>query len=200
MCDKMNDTDLITKYSREILPPTYLTLLLILSEEPRHGYQINKVIEERGMRSWVDIKFSSVYKGLDELAKRGLIEGEKEEAKVQQSKKIFSITKLGQRVLKKQLELLLKNPPRPKWMFDLGLAGIYLLNKTDALAALESYKASLTNRLKFYDRALEELDRTHDHYYIVKALFERPKYQFSGELSWVNEFVEHIKRDETSLR
>ena len=191
----MAKPDLVAKYIEEILPPTYLTLLLILSEEPRHGYQIDKVLEERGFRNWVDIKFSTIYKGLDELNKKGLITGE-----FKQSKKIYSITETGREILLNQIELLLKNPPRPKWMFDLGLAGIYLLNKIEALTALESYKESLTNRLKFYEEALNELDKTHEHYFIVKALFERPKYQFEGELKWVNEFIERIKGGKTPLK
>ena len=33
-------------------------ILGILAEQPRHGYQIEKLIEERGMRKWTDVGFS----------------------------------------------------------------------------------------------------------------------------------------------
>src|SRR3954471_2131483 len=51
-----------------------LTLLGLLVEQPRHGYDLEKVIEERGVRAWTALGFSSIYYVLDKLAKRGLDE------------------------------------------------------------------------------------------------------------------------------
>lgn len=51
-----------------------LTILGLLSESPRHGYELEKVIDERGVRNWTALGFSSIYYLFDKLAKRGLIE------------------------------------------------------------------------------------------------------------------------------
>ncbi|WP_141999215.1 GyrI-like domain-containing protein [Amycolatopsis cihanbeyliensis] len=51
-----------------------LTVLGLLAERPRHGYDLERVIEERGMRAWTALGFSSIYYVLDKLAKRGLVE------------------------------------------------------------------------------------------------------------------------------
>jgi DNA-binding PadR family transcriptional regulator len=51
-----------------------LTVLGLLAEQPRHGYELERVIEERGVRAWTSLGFSSIYYVLDKLAKRGLIE------------------------------------------------------------------------------------------------------------------------------
>ncbi|WP_081655305.1 GyrI-like domain-containing protein [Amycolatopsis orientalis] len=51
-----------------------LTVLGLLVEQPRHGYELERVVEERGVRSWTALGFSSIYYVLDKLAKRGLIE------------------------------------------------------------------------------------------------------------------------------
>ncbi|RZS37506.1 hypothetical protein EV193_10561 [Herbihabitans rhizosphaerae] len=51
-----------------------LTVLGLLVEQPRHGYELERVIEERGVRAWTALGFSSIYYVLDKLAKRGLIE------------------------------------------------------------------------------------------------------------------------------
>lgn len=51
-----------------------LTVLGLLAEQPRHGYDLERVIEERGVRAWTALGFSSIYYVLDKLAKRGLIE------------------------------------------------------------------------------------------------------------------------------
>ena len=36
-------------------------ILGILAEQPHHGYQIEKLIIDRGMRKWTDVGFSSIY-------------------------------------------------------------------------------------------------------------------------------------------
>lgn len=51
-----------------------LTVLGLLVERPRHGYEVERVVEERGMRAWTALGFSSIYYVLDKLAGRGLIE------------------------------------------------------------------------------------------------------------------------------
>ncbi|GAA4441158.1 GyrI-like domain-containing protein [Actinokineospora soli] len=51
-----------------------LTVLGLLVEQPRHGYDLERVIEERGVRAWTALGFSSIYYVLDKLAKRGLVE------------------------------------------------------------------------------------------------------------------------------
>ena len=48
-----------------------LAVLSLLVEQPRHGYEIERVIEERGMRDWTEIGFSSIYYVLGKLEKRG---------------------------------------------------------------------------------------------------------------------------------
>ncbi|WP_246127951.1 GyrI-like domain-containing protein [Amycolatopsis rhizosphaerae] len=49
-------------------------MLGLLVEQPRHGYELERVIEERGVRAWTALGFSSIYYVLDKLARRGLIE------------------------------------------------------------------------------------------------------------------------------
>lgn len=51
-----------------------LTVLGLLAEQPRHGYELERVVEERGVRAWTALGFSSIYYVLDKLAGRGLIE------------------------------------------------------------------------------------------------------------------------------
>ena len=71
-------------------------ILGILAEQPRHGYQIEKLIEERGMRKWTDVGFSSIYYILEKLEKKGLAESVPTKGK---DKKEYNITKSGSAVL-----------------------------------------------------------------------------------------------------
>jgi DNA-binding PadR family transcriptional regulator len=55
------------------LTPAELTLLGLLVERPRHGYELEEVITARGMREWTEIGFSSIYYLLGRLRDRGLV-------------------------------------------------------------------------------------------------------------------------------
>jgi DNA-binding PadR family transcriptional regulator len=52
-----------------------LAVLSLVVERPRHGYDVELTIAERGMRDWTDVGFSSIYYLLGKLEKAGLIEG-----------------------------------------------------------------------------------------------------------------------------
>ncbi|QBJ94950.1 hypothetical protein ERC79_02460 [Rhodococcus sp. ABRD24] len=39
----------------------------LLAEQPRHGFDLEKVIDARGIRQWTDIGFSSIYRLLGKL-------------------------------------------------------------------------------------------------------------------------------------
>ena len=54
-----------------------LLLLGLVAEMPRHGYELDQVIEERGMREWTQIGFSSIYFVLGKLQKLGLVTAKK---------------------------------------------------------------------------------------------------------------------------
>ena len=45
-----------------ILQENELLILGLISEMPRHGYEIERVIAEREMREWTRIGFSSIFK------------------------------------------------------------------------------------------------------------------------------------------
>ena len=53
-----------------------LAILGLVAEGPGYGYQIEQVIEERGMRNWTEIGFSSIYYILNKLEKEGWLTSE----------------------------------------------------------------------------------------------------------------------------
>lgn len=56
------------------LTSTELAVMSLLAERPLHGYDIDRLIDERGMRRWANVAVSSIYYVLRRLAERGLIE------------------------------------------------------------------------------------------------------------------------------
>ena len=76
-----------------------LAILSLIAEQPRHGYQIDQVIKERGMREWTEVGFSSIYYLLKKLEGQGLIEGRLWEAERGPARKVFTATSAGESAL-----------------------------------------------------------------------------------------------------
>ena len=76
-------------------PPLHLTVLLLVGTGARYGYALERIIEERGSRKWVDIQFSSVYYAIKVLQAKGLFRGKKADVSVRTSKKNWSLTGRG---------------------------------------------------------------------------------------------------------
>jgi DNA-binding PadR family transcriptional regulator len=199
----------------EFLPTTYLAVLTLIGRGARYGYEINSLIEKHGYRDWVDMRFSSVYKALNELEDRDLVKGTKEDPAKKTSRKMYSLTRKGRSVLKKQINKCLSEPPRAKTVFDLGLSAMSLLTKEEALRALKEYKTNLENRLVFlYEQIdglknLEKLKKIDperkvgsskvsefdgaEELEVVLALFDRPARVVQTQLKWLTEFTHLVE-------
>jgi len=55
-----------------------LVVLGLLAEQPRHGYDLEAVIQQRGIRAWTSLAFSSIYFVLNRLESRGWVLSERE--------------------------------------------------------------------------------------------------------------------------
>ena len=75
-------------------------ILGLLAEDPEgdHAYNINKKIDERGMRDWtnigVDISLSTIYRILERLENNELVESFSEEVD-NRPRKVYKLTNLG---------------------------------------------------------------------------------------------------------
>jgi DNA-binding PadR family transcriptional regulator len=77
-----------------------------------HAYDINKRIEERGMRDWTnigaDFSCSTIYRTLDRLENDELVESFEEEID-NRTRKVYKITEYGYDILKKKVYDVLYN-------------------------------------------------------------------------------------------
>ncbi|MFW9801496.1 MAG: PadR family transcriptional regulator [Candidatus Thorarchaeota archaeon] len=205
----------------DLLPSTYLAVLSLIGAGAKYGYEINQILEERGYRNWVDIKFSSIYKALKELEAKGLIKGQKSDEKLQPSKKTYSITRIGARLLRNQVVQCLVNPPKANSLFDLGMSAIYQLTKEEAVDSLKKRLVNLNEQLRFlgsHAEAIKNIDKIREsdpsrivggvkasqipadaHLGVVLALFERPYVRLKCEKKWLQDLVGMIEKDEAEF-
>jgi len=90
-----------------------LLILSLLEDQPRHGYEIGKLIEVRSGGT-LHFHVASLYPLLYRLEKRGWIEGRWVEKANQRRRRYYRLTAKGQRVLELQ---------RKKWQEFAGAVG-----------------------------------------------------------------------------
>jgi DNA-binding PadR family transcriptional regulator len=168
-------------------------VLGLLSEIPLYGYTIEKIIEERGMRHWTDIGFSSIYYVLKRLESRRLITSTYEVQEDKPSRKVFTITPEGREIMKKKVSLLLSENRRVASPFDLGVACLHLLSPAETAACLR-------DRVRTLDHAIERVGSHRAHHeqskkpYFIMALSDRALAHLYTEKRWVEKFIEEVEQ------
>lgn len=96
--------DKVTKSLERSMKKGYTTmiLLVILKDEPCHGYKLIKEIEKRTLGMWTPTS-SLIYPMLDSMEKRGFIKGI-ESTDDPRKKNIYHLTTEGEKLLNKLIE------------------------------------------------------------------------------------------------
>jgi DNA-binding PadR family transcriptional regulator len=167
-----------------------LAILGLIAEQPRHGYEIESVIQERGMREWTEIGFSSIYYLLKKLEKAGLIEGEMVQEGRGPARKVYQITPAGREARRAGVIDALSVPRRCYLPLQLGLANLPGISTDEALAALRQYRNALAERLAQV-RARRESQGPLP--YFVEAMFDHSLTMIGAELGWADKFVKQME-------
>lgn len=132
-----------------------LTVLGLVVEQPRHGYDLEQVIEQRGIREWTDIGFSSIYYVLTKLEKRGLVSAEEGRSSAR-SRRVFRATEEGRHAAASgalACVAVLRSVPHPVLV---GLANLPLLSEQSYNDALRSRLTQIEARIASVKKAEQE--------------------------------------------
>ncbi|WP_304450639.1 PadR family transcriptional regulator [Nocardiopsis sp. YSL2] len=128
------------------LTPAELTVLGLVIERPQHGYDLEQVIDRRGIRQWTDIGFSSIYYLLAKLAKRGLVHAP-DAPDAARSRRVFHATAAGRRAAAEgALALIRELRPVPHPLL-VGIANLPLLSEREYAEALRARLAQVEERV-----------------------------------------------------
>jgi len=162
-------------------------ILALVAEKPVHGYQIEQTITERGMREWTDIGFSSIYHVLNKLRNSGALTCQTEAANDRPSRKIYSITSLGEERLHSEVILRLSTPQPYSPDFDLALSSLPVLSREEIRSAVSLFHAQLTAKiLEVKEKQASLLPYAEKH---VLDLFGHSLNAMQSELDWVSDYL-----------
>ena len=158
-----------------------IVVLSLLAEQPRHGYDLDRVIEQRGYRQWTSLAFSSVYYLLKRLSERGLLEPDEGS---QGRRTVFRVTEAGRRELRQAAGERLLTPAPPS-AGVLPALNAYSRLDDPALAALLARRAeALLGRLDELRALRAQVDEEH-----ALAIFDYEILRQEADLAWTRSLL-----------
>ena len=170
------------------LTDSELLVLGLVAEMPRHGYELEQIIEERSMREWTQIGFSSIYYVLNRLEGKGLIKANIPVSA--KAKKSYKMTPEGKETLVEQTLATLKSiqPTYPSLL--LGMIHWSVLTREQALDALEARKNALAKELERMENIHFEQQPLPDY---VDVIFEFSIGQLKAEADWLDKTLAYME-------
>lgn len=171
-----------------------LAILSLIAEQDRHGYEIEQVIEARGMREWTEVGFSSIYYLLKRLEGYGWIVSSKEVVVGQGApRKVYTITAEGQHAFEQAILEALATPERDLDNFQLGLANLDRFPKEKTVAALKDHIQALEAQREHVRMRREGQAPLPLH---VDAMFEMSLKMIAARLEWMRNFSRRWEQDD----
>ena len=171
-----------------------LAILSLLAERPRHGYDIEQVIEQRGMRNWTEIGFSSIYYLLNKLENAGMIRSRMESSSGKGPiRKVYELTDPGRETWQQAALVALSQPEPCHLPIQIGLSNLPLLPKAQALMALRAY----TDTLEETKTALvtRQANQGVPLPYQVDAMFGLSLAMIDAEIHWLKSFIAEVSEE-----
>ncbi len=171
-----------------------LAILSLLVEAPRHGYQIEQDIEQRGMREWTEVGFSSIYYLLKKLEDKGLVRSEVQPAEGRgPARKVYHPTEAGRAAWHQGTFESLRTPVRRPAPFLLGLSALPAFDQADALAALSEHAAALEDRREHVRQQQQAQQPLPPH---VDALFDYSITLIQAEIDWIRKLIRQLQAND----
>lgn len=174
----------------------FMLLQLIAELDQASGYDINKLIDQRGYRQWANIGTTSVYAGLKKLNEKKLVESEPvgEKSGKGPIPTRFAITESGKAALRNEILTSLSTSREREQRFDLGLAALPFIEENEAVEALRK-------RLDVLDEAAQTITRTFESQggarlpIHARSLFRHPLNLIESERAFVLELIHELSEE-----
>ena len=165
-----------------------IVVLSLLAEQPRHGYDLDRVIEQRGYRQWTSLAFSSVYYLLKRLSERGLLEPDEGS---QGRHTVFRVTEAGRRELRQAAGERVLAPAPPSAGVLPALNAYSRLDDPELVTLLVRRAEALLGRLDELRALRAQVDEEH-----ALAIFDYEILRQEADLAWTRSLLKKAGSDE----
>lgn len=130
-----------------------LVILGLLSEQPRHGYELRQEVERRLYATYINLSGGSLYYNLGQLERSGYVEKTRAEQKGRYPiRQIYQITSSGHEYLRIELRRLLFDTESREKVFDpfnAALAFAHFISPDELRGALNAHLQWAQDRLEW---------------------------------------------------
>lgn len=168
-----------------------LALLGLLAERPRHGYQLEAVVAERGVREWTALGFSSIYYLLNRLESRGLVASERLDARAK-GRRTYALTSTGLAACVEGTRNALERVSPVTAPVLVGMANSPLLPPDQVAESLRRRRDNLRLRIESIRAARLHQEPVEA---FVAAVFEHGIAMLQAEVTWTEGTLSHLKEN-----
>ncbi|MDX2776491.1 GyrI-like domain-containing protein [Streptomyces caniscabiei] len=172
-----------------------LTILGLVAEQPRYGYEIEQVIEDRGIRNWTELGFSSIYYILDKLESKDYLRSKK--AKDSRGKKIYKLTTAGHEACRTATLDMLANLQPTNDPLLVGMANSSLLGESELLTALRGRKEQIETHIRLIASTWQRQRPLPDS---AEAIFDYTISRLRAERDWLDRTAKVMHMEKRDLR
>jgi DNA-binding PadR family transcriptional regulator len=172
-------------------------ILGLLAENPQgeYPYNINKKIEERGMKAWTNIGYnfslSTIYRILDRLEEDGLVESYTEEVD-NRERNVYSMSALGWEALGNKIYTVLKEyEGRGDENFYLAYSMFIYLPKEKRIEVFTNSLNKIKKHKEELEKMLKEVENTP---MTVTGLFKHPIMVLQTDVEFLEWVLEKIRK------
>ena len=168
-----------------------LAILSLLAQGARYGHEIQTIIDERGMRDWLAVGYSSVYYILNKFERQHMVKSELRPSSSGTARKLYSLTEAGQGVLRTAISDLLRTPRSVGTGFELGLANLHVLQPAQVYTMLTYHRDDVASQLELVHdlwkkhQQADDIEKRDD----LRALYTHSISRMESDLQWLNDFL-----------
>lgn len=171
----------------------FMLLQMIKECGQASGYDLKKLVDQRGYREWANIGTTSIYAGLKKLNDKGWIITVKLDEKSGKGPmpNCFTLTEAGNTKLKQEILDSLSSARERDRRFDLGLSALAFVKKEEAVDALR-------NRLDFLLETSQKIEQKYESQggvqlpLNVRALFLHSVGMIEHERTFVSNLIREL--------
>lgn len=174
----------------------HFIILGLVAEDPdgEHAYNINKKIEERGMRNWTNIgiefSLSTIYRVLDRLEEDRLLESEINEVE-NRKRKVYTLTDFGYKILKSTVYNILNDyHGKRNEEYYVAFSMFPILSKEEQLEAFRNSLSNMKNNKRELEKMLNENLKLPIN---VTGLFKHPIMILQTNIKFLDQVIKIIE-------
>ncbi len=177
-----------------------LVILGLLSEKPRHGYELRQEVERRLYATYINLSGGSLYYKLGQLERAGYVEKAWAEQKGRYpTRQVYQITPTGRDYLQDELRRLLFDTEAREKLFDPLNTALAFGHSIDT----DELRDALTTQLKWAQKRAAWVAeqqahwRTQDISLTQAKIIEHGLAHLQAEIGWLEKFLQDLDAQET---